>query len=332
MLTKRQNMLEVVRNGSPDRLCKQYEALQFVMETPYATQYPLMPEGPGAPAVKTAWGYWNAWPAGQPGAFPIHDEEHIVCPDIVEWKKYVKAPEINYTEEDWKPAIEHAAQIDRNEYFVTAFVAPGLFEMVHYLCEIQNALIAFYEEPEAVHELIDYCKEWELKYAEQLCKYMKPDVVFHHDDWGTQNSTFLAPDMFREFFLEPYREVYGYYHDHGVELVIHHNDSYSATLVPTMIDMGIDVWQGCMSTNNLPECVKLYGDKITFMGGIDNGKIDTPECTQEMVDAETIQLCYDCGKVSFIPCETHGLNFSVFPGVYDMGDVAIEKASKVMFA
>ena len=331
MLTKRQNMLEVVRNGNPDRLVKQYEALQFVMNTPYAMQYPMMPAKPGDPAVKCGWGYWNAWVEGQPGAFPLHDAEHLVCPDIAEWKKYVKAPEINYTEEDWKPAIEAAAQIDRNEYFVTAFVAPGMFEMVHYLCEIQAALVAFYEEPEAVHELIDYVCEWELKLAEQICTYLKPDCLFHHDDWGTQNSTFLAPDMFREFMLEPYKKVYGYYHDHGVELVIHHNDSYSATLIPTMIDMGIDVWQGCMSTNNLPECVKKYGDKITFMGGIDNGIVDIPDCTQELIARETDQLCRDCGKLGFIPAETHGLNFSVFPGVYDMADVEIDKMTKEMF-
>ena len=57
MLTKRQNMLEVVRGGNPDRLVKQYEALQFVMETPYAMQYPLMPAGPGSDPVKCAWGY-----------------------------------------------------------------------------------------------------------------------------------------------------------------------------------------------------------------------------------------------------------------------------------
>ena len=331
MLTRRQNMLEVIRNGNPDRLVKQYEALQFVMNTPYAMQYPLMPDGPGAPTVQCAWGYYNAWPEGQPGAFPVHDAEHTVCPDIIDWKEYVKAPAIDYAERDWAPAIEAAAQIDRSEYFVTAFVAPGLFEMVHYLCGIQAALIDYYEEPEAVAELIDYVTEWELEWAEQICTYLKPDAVFHHDDWGTQNSTFLSPDMFREFFLEPYQRIYKYYHDHGVELVIHHNDSYSATLVPTMIDMGIDVWQGCMSTNNLPELVKQYGDKITFMGGIDNGIVDKPDCTQELIASVTDQLCRNCGKVGFIPCETHGLNFSVFPEVYPMGDIEIEKMSREMF-
>ena len=56
MLTKKQNMLEVIRGGNPDRFVKQYEAIQFILNTPYALQYPMMPEGPGAPAVKCGWG------------------------------------------------------------------------------------------------------------------------------------------------------------------------------------------------------------------------------------------------------------------------------------
>lgn len=86
MLTKRQNMLEVIRGGNPDRFVKQYEGLTFVLNTPYQTKYPMMPEGPGAPTVKCGWGYYNSWPAGTPGAFPLHDPEHLVCPDVAEWK------------------------------------------------------------------------------------------------------------------------------------------------------------------------------------------------------------------------------------------------------
>ena len=47
MLTPRQNMMEVIKGGNPDRFVKQYEALEFVMTTPYLLEYPTMPEGPG---------------------------------------------------------------------------------------------------------------------------------------------------------------------------------------------------------------------------------------------------------------------------------------------
>src|SRR5699024_518410 len=149
------------------------------------------------------------------------------------------------------------------------FIAPGIFEQCHYLLEIQNCMMDFYEEPEAMHELVDYITDWELAYAAEICKYLKPDAIFHHDDWGSQQSSFLSVDMCREYYLYAYKKVYGYYKDHGVQLIIHHSDSYAANLVPSMIEMGIDIWQGVMSTNNIPELIKEYGGQITFMGGID---------------------------------------------------------------
>lgn len=331
MLTPKQNVREVIKGGNPDRLVKQYEFIKILTSDPYRLQYPIMPAKPGDAPVKCGWGYYNAWPEGTPGAFPMHDPEHIVCPDIAEWKKYVKAPDINYTAEDWKACQDEVASIDRDQYFVAPFIAPGIFEMCHYLCEIQETMMAFYEEPEAMHELIDYITDWEIEYAKQIVEYMKPDALFHHDDWGTQRSTFLSTEMFNEFYLEPYKRVYKFYHDNGVELIVHHNDSYSANLVPSMIEMGIDVWQGAMSVNDLPSLVKQYGKDITFMGGVDNGKVDKFDWTQADIERETDQLCRDCGKLYFIPCTSHGLSFSCIPGVYDAVDAEIDKMSAEMF-
>ena len=67
------------------------------------------------------------------------------------------------------------------------------------------------------------------------------------------------------------------------------------------------------------------------MGGIDNGKVARYDWNQDMIAAETDQLCRDCGKLHFIPCTSHGLNFSCIPGVYDAVDKEIEKMSKELF-
>ena len=44
MLTKRQNMLETIRGGSPDRFVNQFEALGFIMDTPYSRREGGYPE------------------------------------------------------------------------------------------------------------------------------------------------------------------------------------------------------------------------------------------------------------------------------------------------
>lgn len=266
-----------------------------------------------------------------PGPFPVHDEEHIVCKDIANWREYVKAPNVIFTPEEWEPFVKEAEKIDRNEYFVAPFVAPGIFEQCHYLLEIQNCMMAFYEEPEAMHELVDYITEWELAYAAEICKYLKPDAIFHHDDWGSQQSSFLSVDMFREYYLEAYKKVYGYYKDHGVQLVVHHSDSYAANLVPSMIEMGIDIWQGVMSTNNIPELIKEYGGQITFMGGIDSGKVDKPDWTRENIAKVVEAACQANGTKYYIPCNTMGGPESIYPGVYETISEEIAKVSDRIF-
>ena len=99
MLTKRQNLMETIRGGNPDRFVNQYEPFAISFATPYTAKYPQPTYG-GEPTVD-GWGVTKSWPVGTPGSFPIHDAEHIVCKDIENWRDYVKAPSLDFTDEDW---------------------------------------------------------------------------------------------------------------------------------------------------------------------------------------------------------------------------------------
>ena len=327
MLTKRQNLMEVMKGGNPDRFVNQYEFMDIILEAPM--DLPLAP-GPGT-RIKNKWGITFDWPADQLGSFPMHDDAHKALKDITNWKESVKAPSVFYTDEEWAAAEAHAKSVDRNDKFVTAFCAPGIFEMTHHLMSMEDALMALYEEPEAMKELIDYVVEYELAYAAEVVKHIHPDALFHHDDWGSQRSSFISPAMFDEFILPAYKKVYGFWKANGVELIVHHSDSYAANLVPEMIEMGIDIWQGAMTTNNVPELIKQYGGKITFMGDIDSGRVDFPGWTREKIYEDTKKACEECGEFYFIPCLSQGLNISSFPGVYEATSEIIDQLSKEMF-
>lgn len=313
MLTAKENLREVIRGGNPDRFVNQYEALQFLFH-PYFVHNPSPAKG--QENVVNAWGVTNSFPANTPGAFPVHTPDKIVVKDIEDWKEYVHAPSLEFSQEEWDSWKAQYDAADKDRAFATALVLPGLFEQTHHLCEISQALMNYITNPDEMHDLIKYLTEFELKLAEGICDHLHPEIIFHHDDWGTERSTFLRPEMFAEFFVEPYKEIYKYYHDHGVEFVFHHNDSYSATLVPYMIEMGIDVWQGCMESNDVPELVKKYGGKISFMGGIDNKSVDFEGWTAENCRKVAENICESCGNKYFIPCITQGGPGSVYPGVY----------------
>ena len=307
--------METIRGGSPDRFVNQYEAFRLI-------QNPLGGHNPnpkyGEMNVKNAWGITRSWPKGTPGAFPVHTPEKVVIKDICRWRDYVHAPSVKFSDAEWEPFIKQAEETDRSEYFVMPFVAPGLFEQCHHLGEIQTTLINLYEEPEAMHELIDYLTEFELQLAEEICTHLKPDGLFHHDDWGSQTSTFMSPAMFEEFYLPGYKKIYGYYKSHGVELIVHHSDSYAATFVPYMIDMGVDIWQGVLNTNNIAAISEKVGDRMLLMGGIDS-VIDREDATEEEIRKETRRACEEYGNLKgYWPGITYGGPGTIYPHVEEI--------------
>jgi uroporphyrinogen-III decarboxylase len=330
MLTKRENFLETIRGGKPDRFVDQYEYLSLVMGLdPIYRANPVFLE-PGQEG-KNGWGVTIQMNEGQPGVFPIHDDAHKVIKDITKWKDVVKSPKTGYPDADWADAEKAAAAIDRKDTFVTAAYFNGVFEALHYMMGIDDCLVNFYAEPEAIKELIEVVTDYELRWAKETCKHLKPDALFHHDDWGTQYSLFMSPEMFHEFFYPAYKKIYSFYKQNGVEIIVHHSDSYAATLVPDMIDLGIDVFQGCITTNNVPELIKKYGGKISFMGDLNNGVLDRPGWTPELIRKEVERACRTNGKHYYIPCLTQGGPGSTFPGVYEKVSEEIARMSEEMF-
>ena len=327
MLTTKQNLLETIHGGKPDRYVNQFEAFALLDMEPMYIRHPD-PE-PGKGPVQNAWGVWMEWPEYTPGPFPIQDPEHLLIKDVEHWQDYLKMPDIHYTEKEWEPLMKAAAAVNREEQYATVQIWPGIFETCHFLMGLENSMIALYEEPEAMHDIIDRIVENEIARARDIIDRIHPDALYRHDDWGSQKSTFISPALFREFFLEPTKKVYKFWRDNGVELIIHHNDAYGETLIPEMIEMGVDIWQGAVSTNNLPKIAADYKGKLTVMGGINNGIVDRPDWTPELVEQETFRILDWVDSPYFIPNATQGCAFSTYPGVYDAVSAAITKYSEL---
>ena len=315
MLTAKENMRETILGGKPDRSVNQFEAIAFLF-------HPALMHSPsaerGGPPVKNSWGVTYSFPENVPAGFPVHTPETIVVKDIEHWQDYVHAPSLKFPEEEWAMVKETMYDpIDGTKAYKATFEAPGLFEQTHHLCSMEEALMNYLVYPDEMHDLIKYLTDYELEMAEGICSHLHPDAIFHHDDWGSEMNSFLPPAVFEDFFLEPYKKIYGYYHEHGVEFIFHHSDSYCANLVDYMIEMGIDVWQGNMKSNDLPAMMEKYKGKITFMGEIDNKQVDFDGWTYDDCEKAALEAIKRGNSLtSFIPCITQGGPGSVYPGTY----------------
>ena len=331
MLSAIENLKETMkRDGHPDRFVNQYEFLHILLPDLY-----YMGNRPRKPGSEGCDGYGVFWRfrEGQMGPLPVHDAEHTLIQDICCWdEKLTRFPTAPEDPAYWAMLNDMAAKAVPGEQYATALYTQGIFERLHSLMGMEDAMIALYEEPEKVHELIDFLVAAELDFAKNIMDHV-PGVraLLHHDDWGSNVNSFLSPAMFDEFITPAYKKIYGYWRERGVELIVHHSDSYAANLVPSMLEMGVDIWQGVFPENDIPKLVEQYGGRITFMGEIETKVCDLPDWKPETIAAEVERACRKCGTHNYIPCLTSGLPGSAFPGVYEAVHDEIERMSKEMF-
>ena len=332
MLSIKENLMETMKkDGHPDRFVKGFEFVNLIPETSYYMgDYPIMPMDHDQFGYDHYGVLWSL-PVGQMGSYPLHDEEHTLVKDITEWREVVKRPMLPPVDGYWQMLKGKAAATDRNEQFVCSLHPQGVFERLHSLMGMEDCFINFYEEPEEMQALIEFITEVELDYAKAMVERVGIDAVLHHDDWGTTNNSFLAPDMFEEFILPAYKKIYGYYKENNV-LIIHHNDGYGANLVDYMIEMGIDIWQGVIPDNDIPALLEKTDGKLTFMGEIESRRIDIPSWSPEEVADEVARACRKIGPHrNFIPCLTAGMPFSHIPPVVGEVYKNIDRMSAELF-
>ena len=325
-MTAKEIFLELLKpDGKPERQLVQYEALQMALGDPIG-RYLHQGRRPGA-TITDHWGTVIDWPADAPGSMPLVTDENKVIKDITRWREYVHAPDFiphSSDPEDWAAFRAKVRELAGNERLVAGFMGTGIFEQCHFLMPFRDVLTNLYDHPQEMHELIDYITDYRLAYVKHLIENLKPDVIFSHDDWGTKDALFMKPDMWREFYKEPYRRFYGYIREQGV-IAIHHADSYLAPIVEDMAEIGIQVWQGVLPENDIPALQRRLNGIMVLMGGI-GAAIDREDAGEEEVRKYVKRALHECCPGGhFIPSITYGIAGTVYKHVDPWIDDEIRK-------
>ena len=82
--------------------------------------------------------------------------------------------------------------------------------------------------------------DYKIALLEKLVKEWAPfDLLINSDDWGTQISTFISPQVFKELILPPMMRLAKRVHELGLYWDCHSCGKCEA-LVPYMVDMGFN--------------------------------------------------------------------------------------------
>ena len=204
--------------------------------------------------------------------------------DITKWEEVVKFPQIDYLPLD-KIFGEMTKHIDREKTVVKGLLLSGLFERMHHFMEMENALCAFYEEPEAVHSFFKAMADYKIKCINKLIEFINPDIIHMHDDWGMATNMMFSPEIWREFFKPHEARFAEHIHSKG-KLYEHHSCGYIMPIIGDLIEIGVDSIEPLNVCNDIVAIKKEYGNKITLTGGLNNQYLDRGDVSEEMVRAE----------------------------------------------
>lgn len=109
------------------------------------------------------------------------------------------------------------------------------------------------------------------------------------DDFGTQQAPFLSVKMFRERLLPFYRRGLDWVHANTKMKVMLHSDGAIFPLIPSIIEMGIDILNPVQTSANGMDATRLkteFGDRLTFWGASLDCQQTLPFGTPQQVAAE----------------------------------------------
>jgi uroporphyrinogen decarboxylase len=109
----------------------------------------------------------------------------------------------------------------------------------------------------------------------------KFDGAFMFNDMGYRNGLLFSPDTYMKTHYEADKIVYQYFHSKGMKVFLHSCGNVKE-LIPILIEVGLDCLQPLevKAGMDLIELKEKYGDKLSFMGGIDVRLMADPDPTK----------------------------------------------------
>ena len=213
------------------------------------------------------------------------------------WKDKSGTPEhIDFevtTPEKWKPWKESLLSLDtsrvdldairesldkpegttRFRYYGNVFIFEIMRGTLGDVCMLESLLL----EPEWIKDFCaTYAEHFKIHYDYILREAGRPDGMFIFDDLGFSNGLFCSPATLDELLIPFYREIVGFFHDHGLPVLLHTCGDVRKA-VRLFIEAGFDCLQPmeAKAGNNVLEFAREFGDKLCYMGNIDVTVLNT---------------------------------------------------------
>jgi hypothetical protein len=185
----------------------------------------------------------------------------FIMDDPIEWEDKLIFPKLD--EMDFTPGRQEA-ELKANPAIMGFYLMQdGLFERLLSLATTENVFCFLIEEEESAMRYFNAMADYKIALMEKVMREWAPfDAFINSDDWGTQISTFISPDMYHKYIFEPMKRIVDFAHKNGKYMVFHSCGKIE-TLVPQIVELKVDMWEA-QSMNDLVSLRKKYGRQLAI--------------------------------------------------------------------
>ena len=145
------------------------------------------------------------------------------------------------------------------------------FDLVQRYVGTERLLMAFIDDPVWVKEMFTESAKFVLEVFDYMIEMgYRFDAAWIFDDLGYRNTTLMSPAHYKDLIFRADKFVCDFFHKKGLKVLLH-SCGCVKDLIPYFIEAGIDCLQPLQvkAGMDLIELKRIYGNKISFMGGID---------------------------------------------------------------
>ncbi|MBD3183514.1 hypothetical protein GF312_14560, partial [Candidatus Poribacteria bacterium] len=168
---------------------------------------------------------------------------------------------------DWEATARKHLENER----VVCVNIPGGFDQPRQLIGEEGLCMAYYEQPELVHEILNTISDTAYKVLDEVSSKVQVDLLSVHEDMAGKSGSLAGPKQIQEFIKPYYRKIWDMLADRGARLFDQDSDGDMNGVIDAFIDSGVNCMHPMEPAANM-DIVKIrkkYGEKLAFYGGID---------------------------------------------------------------
>jgi uroporphyrinogen-III decarboxylase len=157
----------------------------------------------------------------------------------LELKKRLDPNDLARFPQNWK---ELAVCLNHGDKAVQIGSYPyGLFGTLRDMMGVEQLLLAFYDEPELIHEMMDYLTDFWITIYDKVCDDVNIDIIHIWEDMSGKSGSLISPKMVREFMMPNYKKIKAFADAHGIPAIALDTDGDCVELVPLFMESGINL-------------------------------------------------------------------------------------------